>query len=399
MYGGGNIGRGFVGPIFSRAGYQVSFVNTRAQVIDEINARGEYPLRLVNNSGYTEETIKNVSSVNGNDIEETSEAIAECDIMATAVGARVLGLIVPNIVAGMRKRWARSERPLNIIICENLNDANKILEGMILEQLTEEEKPLFYERVGLVETSIGRMVPVQTDEMKNGDNLRICTERYPFLPVDKAAFKSEVPEIKDMIPFEPFDFYLKRKLYIHNMGHSVCAYLGRINGKEYIFEAIDDSEILNITQNAMLESAMAMSKEYSMPLDGIILHMQDLIARFGNVLLKDTCDRVGADPARKLGPTDRLIGAGLLCLKHGITPAYISVGAAGAVYRYLEENGPEQSMTAAEKVLKEVAHLEADNALAKLILENYGRLLAGTATAELRRNAQNTKYQSLGNVI
>ena len=93
----------------------------KRQLIDEINARGEYPLRLVNNSGYTEETIKNVSSVNGNDIEETSEAIAECDIMATAVGARVLGLIVPNIVAGLRKRWARSERPLNIIICENLN--------------------------------------------------------------------------------------------------------------------------------------------------------------------------------------------------------------------------------------------------------------------------------------
>ena len=399
MYGGGNIGRGFVGPIFSRAGYEVTFVNTRAQVIDEINARGEYPVRLVNNSGYTEETVKNVSSVNGGNIEETSETIAECDIMATAVGARVLGLIVPNIVAGMRKRWARTEKPLNIIICENLNDANKILEGMILEQLTEEEKPLFYERVGLVETSIGRMVPVQTDEMKNGDNLRICTERYPFLPVDKAAFKGEVPEIQNMIPFEPFDFYLKRKLYIHNMGHSVCAYLGGINGKEYIFEAIDDSEILNITQNAMLESAMAMSKEYSMPLDGILLHMQDLIARFGNILLKDTCDRVGADPARKLGPTDRLIGSSLLCLKHGITPAYITVGAAGAVYRYLKENGPEQSMNEAKKVLKEVSGLEADSELAKLILANYEKLLDGAKTEELRRNAQNVKYQSLGNVI
>lgn len=399
MYGGGNIGRGFVGPIFSRAGYEVSFVNTREAVINEINSRGEYPVRIINNSGYEEETVRNVRSLNGNDVEETSEAIADCDIMATAVGARVLPMIVPNIVAGMRKRWARSDRPLNIIICENLNDANKILEGLLLNELSEEEKPLFYERVGLVEASIGRMVPVQTDEMKAGDNLRICTERYPFLPVDKAAFKGEVPEIMNMIPFAPFDFYLKRKLYIHNMGHAVCAYLGMRNGKEYIFESIVDPEILNVTENAMLESAMALSREYDMPLDGIIMHMQDLIERFRNVLLKDTCERVGGDPARKLGATDRLIGSGLLCLKHGIAPCYIAVGAAGGVYRYLEENGIEQSPEEAEKVLREVSKLDADNAYAKLILENYEKLINGASTAQLRKDAQTGKYQSLGNVI
>lgn len=399
MYGGGNIGRGFVGAIFSKAGYEVTFVNTRDEVISEINSRGEYPVRIINNSGYEEEIIKNVCSVNGNDAEKTSEVIADCDIMATAVGARVLKFIVPNIAAGLRKRWARTEKPLNIIICENLNDANKILEGMLLDQFTEDEKELFHERVGLVEASIGRMVPVQTDEMKNGDNLRICTERYPFLPVDKAAFKGEVPEIKNMVPFEPFDFYLKRKLYIHNMGHATCAYLGLRNGFEYIFQAIEDPEVLNITENAMLESAMALSKEYSMPLNGVIMHMQDLIERFRNVLLRDTCERVGADPARKLGPSDRLIGAGLLCIKHGIAPAYIAVGAAGGVYRYIEENGLEQSDTAAQKVLEEVSGIEAENELSKLILENYKKLIKGETTSQLRKDAQTKKYMSLGNVI
>ena len=80
------------------------------------------------------------------------------NIMATAVGARILKFIVPNIVEGLRKRWQRGGEPLNIIICENLMDANKVLEGMIKAQLTEEEKLIFDERVGLVEASIGRMV-------------------------------------------------------------------------------------------------------------------------------------------------------------------------------------------------------------------------------------------------
>ena len=41
-------------------------------------------------------------------------------------------------------------------------DANKVLEGLLKEHLTEEECARFDESVGLVEASIGRMVPVQT---------------------------------------------------------------------------------------------------------------------------------------------------------------------------------------------------------------------------------------------
>ena len=189
MYGGGNIGRSFVGALFSKAGYHVTFVNTRDSVINALNAKHQYPVRYVSNAGYEDVIIDNIESINGNDVEVTSEANAECDILATAVGARVLPNIVPTLVAGMRKRWARGGAPLNIIICENLNDANKILEGYLKEQLTEEEKALFDEKVGLVEASIGKMVPIQTEEMKDGDPLRICAERYGYLPVDKAAFK------------------------------------------------------------------------------------------------------------------------------------------------------------------------------------------------------------------
>lgn len=399
MYGGGNIGRGFVGAIFSKAGYEVTFIDVAEPVISEINARGEYPVRLSDNSGFSEEIVKNVRAVNGNDTGKAADEIADCDIMATAVGARILKFIVPNIAEGLRRRWKKTDRPLNILICENLNEANKILEELLLEQLTGPEKKLLAERVGLVEASVGRMVPIQTEDMKQGDPLRICTERYSFLPVDKAAFKGEIPEIADMIPFEPFDFYVKRKLYIHNMGHAVCAYLGMLSGSEYIFRSIDDPEILQITENAMIESAMALSKEYDMPLDALIMHIQDLIERFGSELLRDTCARVGADPSRKLGKADRLIGAGELCLKHGILPAYIAIGAAGAVYAYLKETGKENTPEEVKTVLKTVSGIETDDELAKLILESCANLSGGAALKELRKRAQSKKYLSLNSII
>ncbi|MCI8556908.1 MAG: mannitol dehydrogenase [Lachnospiraceae bacterium] len=400
MYGGGNIGRGFIGMLFSNSGYEVTFVDVAEAVVQELQEKGEYPLRYVTSQGYEDVLIKPVTAVNGNDMDSVARAIAECDIMATAVGVRILKYIVPNLVAGLRRRWAGKKGPLNIIICENLMDANKVLERMLKEQLTEEECQIFDEQVGLVEASIGRMVPVQTDEMKDGEPLRVCVEQYGFLPVDQSAFKGEVPHIKNMIPFEPFDFFIKRKLYIHNMGHATCAYLGDILGLNYICQAIDQNEIYIIVRNAMEESAMALSAKYDVPLEDIMKHISDLLYRFTNAALKDTCKRVGGDPGRKLSPQDRLIGSANLALHQGIIPAYIAIGAAAAVHRYIEEaDGMEQGIEQAESVLADVCELERDGELAKLILNMYQMILEKKSLGELRRTADTIKAASLENVV
>lgn len=343
--------------------------------------------------------MQNVTAVNGNDSDAVAEVIAKCDIMATAVGVRVLKFIVPNIVAGLRRRWAAGAKHLNIIICENLMNANHVLEGMLKELLTEEKCALFDQTVGLVEASIGRMVPVQTEEMKDGDPLRVCVERYGFLPVDKDAFKGEIPEIKNMVPYAPFDFYLKRKLYVHNMGHATCAYLGDLLGLTYICESIDRADIYIIAKNAMLESAQALALQYNAPIEPLMNHIDDLLNRFTNAALGDTCQRVGGDPARKLSPEDRLIGAGKLALSLGITPSYIAVGAAAGVQRYLKENAMEQTPENARAVLTQVSGLEAECQLSQMILNMYQLILTGCDIAELRRAAGKNKAVGLQNVI
>jgi len=400
MYGGGNIGRGFIGATLSQSGLRVTFIDVAEPVVKELQEKECYPVRYVSSEGFEDVMIKNVTAVNGNDLEAASDVIANCDIMATAVGARILKFIVPNIVAGLRKRWAMGKGPLNIIICENLNDANKILEGMLKEKLTAEECKIFDEQVGLVEASIGRMVPVQTDEMKDGEPLRVCVEKYGFLPTDKDAFKGEIPQIKNMVPSAPFDFFIKRKLFIHNMGHATCAYLGGLMNLQYIYESIDVADIRIITQNAMLESALALSGKYGVELNGIQLHITDLLHRFTNAALKDTCQRVGGDPARKLSPADRMVGSSKLAMAQGVTHAYMTVGAAAGLFRYINEaEGMEQSEENALKVLAEVSQLTADDAVAKLIISYYKMILGGASIAELRRAADENKSKTLVNVI
>ena len=400
MYGAGNIGRGFIGSLLSQSGYRVTFVDVAEPVVKHLQEKECYPIRYVSTEGYEDVLIENVTALNGNDTEAVSDAIASCDIMATAVGARILKFIVPNIVAGLRKRWAMGGKPLNIIVCENLMDANLVVEGMIKEQLTQDECKKFDETVGLVEASIGRMVPVQTEEMKDGEPMRVCVERYGFLPTDKAAFKGGVPEIKNMVPFEPFDFYIKRKLYIHNMGHATCAYLGDLLNLQYIYQSIDVADVRVLVQNAMLESAVALTKKYGVKMEDIVMHITDLMGRFTNAALMDTCARVGGDPGRKLSPDDRLIGSSTLALAQGITPAYITVGAAAGLHRYINEaEGMEQGMDSAKAVLKDVSGLAADSELAKLILHMYEKILAGATLADLRRAADAVKAASLSAII
>lgn len=397
MYGGGNIGRGFIGALLSNSGYEVAFVDVVDDVINALNKEHTYPIRIIKGDTYEDIDVKNVSAVDGKDPVAVAEAIADADIMATAVGVNVLKFIIPNIVAGLRLRKERNLPPFNIIICENLNDANKIIEGMIKEQLTEEEIVWFDENIGLVEAAIGRTVPVQTEEMKDGNPLRVCVESYGYLPVDKEAFKGEIPEIKNMVPFAPFDFFIKRKLFLHNMGHAITAYLGDLLGIEYIYEAIDNDDIYIIVKGAMEESARALSKKYGVPLEDILLHRINLLDRFTNAALRDTCNRVGREPARKLSPRDRLIGSASLAFEMGVTPAYIAIGAAAGLFRYMNE--AEDKTIIASAVVEGVCELDKNSELAKLILEMYDLIKAGKTFGEIRRVADKKVAEKLENVI
>jgi len=154
-----------------------------------------------------------------------------------------------------------------------------------------------------------------------------------------------------------------------------------------------------VVRLAMEESAMALSENYGVPLGEIMQHIGDLLQRFTNVALKDTCKRVGGDPARKLSAHDRLIGSSLLVMKTGQTPAYISIGAAAGLKRFLDEKGLEQNTENAKTVLLETSGLEKDDKLAELILDIHGKIIAGCAIGQLRRYADKIKAAARCNVI
>jgi len=372
MYGAGNIGRGFIGQLLYESGYNVCFVDIDPDLIMRLNKERRYPVRVLKDDEVSECFVENVSAVNGYDENAVSEKIANADIMATAVGVNILKYIAKTIALGIEKRYCVNKKPLDIIICENMIGADKYFRDLVGQELPLNIKSWFIKNIGFVEASIGRMVPVQTKEMTGDIPLRICVEAYNILPVDKKAFKGGIPKIKNLAPFSPFSFYIERKLYIHNMGHSLCAYLGDCFNDEYIWQAVDRPFIYSAAKNAMNESAAALAVLYSADLNELKTHVDDLLLRFSNRQLNDTVVRVGRDLRRKLSPDDRLVGAIRLCKKAGVP--YDSICLAYAAALCFKKDDLTKNITA-ERIMTEVSGLSTDADEYRLILKEYKKLI------------------------
>ncbi len=377
MYGAGNIGRGFIGKVFSDSGYEVCFLDIMQDVIDEMNRRGEYTVRIVSNEGETDTTVRPVRAVNST-TEQAVQEIADCDIMATAVGVNILPRVAPAIARGVIARMEQSGRPLNIILCENQLEVDVLMRGWLYACFNDEQKKWADENLGLVEPSIGRMVPPLTPEMRAKDKLLICVEPYCELPVDRDAFKGEIPDLVGLVPYSPFEFYIKRKLFLHNGGHALCAYLGNLKGYEYIWQAIADPEIREAARASMLASAHALIARFGEGVrENVESNVDDLLRRFQNRALKDTVARVGADPVRKLRRNDRVVGAALFCLEQGVDPSPIITGIVAALKfdRADDPTAPEIQKALREQgveyVMQRYMSLQPDEPLYGMILKAW----------------------------
>lgn len=378
VYGAGNIGRGFIGQLLSESGYKVVFIDVNEKIVEQLNRAGEYPVKIVCDEFTNEIWVKNVSAVNGFDIEAVADEIASADIMATAVGVNVLPNIARPVAWGLMRRWMKGNmEPINIIICENMIDANHYLYNLVKEPLEEDFADNLDKLVGFVEASIGRMVPVMTEQMQEGNPAKVWVEPFCELPVDKDAFRGPIPKIKNMIAFSPFDYFIQRKLFMHNMAHAIVAYLGFLNDCTYIWEALEADEIKDTALKALQESAIALSKRHNTSVDELLEHADDLIRRFGNKMLGDTVERVGKDPLRKLSGNDRLVGAAKMCLNEGVKPVHICRGIA-AGFRFapdkdqIAQNLQNDIKTYGfQNVFSRVTGLENDSLIYKMVSDYY----------------------------
>jgi len=373
-FGAGNIGRGFLGQLYSQSGWETVFVDVDQRVVEAINRRRSYQIEILGDRNYFIE-VANVRAVDGRQIDAVAAEISSAALIGTSVGGAILKHIAPAIAAGLARRAENGAGPISIVICENLLHAGRILKELILQHANDACRRYVDSQVGFAETVVGRMVPIVPDEKRTADPLYIGVEAYATLPIDKRGFPAGLPAIKGLEFHDNLEGYEERKLFTHNCGHALCAYFGAEKGYEYIWQAVGDSAIRAKVTAALDETSAALVRKHGFSNHEQQAHVDDLLHRFANRALGDTVARVGRDPLRKLGPNDRLIGGARLVLETGSEPRHVVDGILSAL-RYRNAADPAAVELAAmlekqgiEHVLSSVCGLSPDEKLYGMIME------------------------------
>jgi mannitol-1-phosphate 5-dehydrogenase len=375
QFGAGNIGRGFLAQLFHESGLEVVFVDVVQPVIEAINSLGAYTIHIVG-EGAEDARIDSIRAMDARNQSAAAEAVANAEIVCTAVGVAHLTKTAPAIAAGLVIRNERSAPPVNILLCENLHNAAEVLRDAVAALLPQESREAILSNTGFVQTVVGRMVPAPSEAERAADPLAIRVEAYKNLPVDRDAWAGADPGYVGIKLVSPFQAYVDRKLFTHNCAHAVLGYLGWEAGCEFGWQALEHPSIVAVLEAVMAETGAALIKKHGLDPQEHSAHVQGLLRRFKNQDLGDTCIRLARDPARKLAPGDRIVGAARCCEEQGIEPLALATAIASAL-RY---RGPEDP--SADILANDLQTIGLENVLSK-----YCGILPDEPLSELISNA------------
>jgi len=308
IFGSGKIGRAFIGQVFGMAGYEVVFVDIDRHMIDLLNQERQYRVEIRDRECESM-LVGSVRGVHADDLPGITREVEETDLVAVSVGLRGLPAVARSLASALESKYRRTPgRATDIILAENMRDASTYFAGELATHLPE-DFPLDTV-TGLIETSIGKMVPVIPEALIKADPLAVYAEAYNFLIVDGEAFRNPVPDIPDLEPKKNIRAWVDRKSFLHNLGHAMAAYFGSyyLPGLVYMYEVLSERKVEDLTLKAMFEAGEVLKRLHpdEFTRDDLEIHISDLVNRFKNPHLGDTVHRVGCDLKRKLGAADRI---------------------------------------------------------------------------------------------
>ena len=375
QFGAGNIGRGFIGALLYKSGYQVVFADVNEAIIKKLNEDKKYTISIMDVQ-CLEEKIENISGVLSTSKEIYNE-INEASIITTAVGPLVLPKIAVTIADGIKERREKNtDEYLNIIACENAVNASSQLKDEVMKYLNAKELEYLDKYVGFPNCSVDRIVP----PVKSENILDVVVENFHEWNVEKTAFKGGVPNIEGMNLVDNLVAYIERKLFTLNTGHAITAYFGYLKGYKTIDESINDYKIYNFVRKAMIESGEALIAKYGFDRESHIKYIDKIISRFKNPYLKDDVARVGREPLRKLNKNDRLIKPLITARSYNIDSENLLLGVGAAMHYKNEEDEQSvklQSLIKSRGVrgsLSEVAKIPEDSEILIKIEDYYNQV-------------------------
>ncbi|MFD9628938.1 mannitol-1-phosphate 5-dehydrogenase [Peribacillus muralis] len=353
-FGAGNIGKGFIGYVLNKNGYDVCFVDINQKMVNRFNRDNSYVVELLDDS-HTVETISPVTALNSvSQEDEVIEAIVNADLITTSVGVNNLSRIASIVSKGLVKRAKENKRKINIIANENAINPTSILKQEIEKHVTISEMLEIHSYVGFPNSAIDRLSLSKDSE--EGE-IALVEPMYEWIINKSEMVNGALPVIKGAIYVEDLRPYIERKLYIVNMGHATTAYIGFLTGKSTIQSALADPNIEYFVKETLNEAAQYIIRTFHIPSADMSVFIEKTMKRFKNKNVSDDILRVGRSPIRKIGYDERLLKPTRELFGMGLSIEYLSMAVAAAflyddtrdeeavsLQKYINEKGIEQAI-------------------------------------------------------
>jgi len=366
--GAGKTGRGFAAHLAFLGGYNIILIDKNRQLVAELKKAGQYDIQILGNEEMS--CPINISGVYHIDDVLWHHEFVNTSLVFTSVFGNNLEELSKDLAIAFQKRYTENpNQVLTIITCENLTNAAQFLKKMVIKNLSVEEEKWLSEKVGFSESIIFKTC---LEASKDQSPLTIRAQNFFELPCDGDAIKEDI-HVYGLKLLKNFKNQLRRKIYTYNCINAVITYLGAVRGYTQLHEAGNDAEILATARKAANETCNAQVAEFGFDRKEQEEWMNAAFVKFADRNIPDPIERNGADPERKLGRDDRVIGPALLALKHNIYPEGLLAGII-ACFHYRDPN--KDSTIAdmivdkgADFVLQEICGLSTDEELFMLIKE------------------------------
>ncbi|PGH27056.1 mannitol-1-phosphate 5-dehydrogenase [Polytolypa hystricis UAMH7299] len=313
-FGGGNIGRGFVGEFLHESGYEVVFVDVMDSIIDALKNTPSYNVTEISTEGEHTKTVSGYRAINSkHNLDDVVKEIATADVVTCAVGPNILKFIASPIAKGIDART--ESKPIAVIACENAIGATDTLHGFIKDNTDASRLESLPSRAQFANSAIDRIVPTQAPDA--GLNVKI--EKFYEWVVEKTPFASVGhPKIDAIHWVDNLEPYIERKLFTVNTGHATAAYYGYNAGKKTIAESLNDVTIRGRVSEALVETSALIVAKHGISEAEQKEYVNKIVTRISNPYLEDVVERVGRDPLRKLSRKERFIGPAAQLAERGL---------------------------------------------------------------------------------
>ena len=381
VFGAGKMACGLIGHVLARSGFTVQFVARRPEVVDAINQFEGFRLTVAGQQRSL--VIRGCSALPLSDERRVARAVANADLVFTAVGIDNLADVTPAIGAGLFLRSrTRGDDPLNVIACENLPGTGAYLQHQVLATAAP-GTALCIERVGGFSAAVTRRVMTGGDTRRG--ELHFSVDSEHGLIVDRTGLRGELPALDGLLVTDDFTALVMRKFFTVNCAQAVAAYLGYREGCQYIHEAVHHPRVRPVVIAALAEAAAALEAEFPHQKAGIERDAAEALERLSSGDTADTISRVAREPRRKLSPRERLVGPARLAQRHGLRNEALSRAIAAALAYDAPNDAQAMSLQqtiaaeSLEKVLTEDCGLLPHEPLARAVKGHWRVLLAEQA--------------------